>query len=818
MKHFTQQLKVFIFVMLSTTSLYAQTEYCVPTYSGWAVNEPAEPITLVQFGVAEGAPDAINKNSPTEVSVATLRYENFSNISMDVTRGETYTLLVKANTNGNNTNYITIYFDWNGDGTFSNATPASEAAQQQLTGQPEKHQHTTAIVNSTGIDTKEMIHTVTIPNDAVLGSIRMRIVKNLNAPASHPCTNPFFPRGQVEDYTLNIVEASTVHEVTVATQNSVPATILTASGTLQLVANVLPTASASQNVTWTVVSGTNTVTVNANGLVTALTNNGTAVIRATSVEDTTKFDEIEINIAVPQEPATLDYTENFETSNDWTYVNQEGRTTRWTIGNAVHNGTGSKALYVSNDNGVTNSTDHSIQLMVHAYRDIEIPAGTTNAQLSFDWKSEGDFYDGGWGYQVYNFMEVWIVPASYTPVGGSLVSDAGDHIKIQGNHQGGNFLEQPDFTTYTNNNLNLSAYAGQTVRLVFSWKNINGSGGTPAAIDNVALVIPVVTVTGVQITTQGNVTPEITEENGTLQLTATVLPLTVNQEVTWSVVSGEEYGTIDENGLVTAVANGTIVIRATSDEDTTKFAEITITVAINEDPIPAECEAQTTFFYNFDDFTTFPEQCWAVSQLPMAMMAGVSGTVNKTVQLYSFEFGNQDIYIVSPETSTIDGQHVLAFDVADAASGTMIQIGTMASQTDFSGFTPVGAPFTPTVGNHISPVVPAVATHKYVAIRFIPNGVHKSINLDNIEWKQQSLSTGDFDKPEVKVYPNPTNDRVFIDSEMNIENITVYNQLGQIIKSQTAQEIDLSGAASGVYYLNIQFTNGLLSKEKVIKK
>ncbi len=184
--------------------MHAQS-YCEPTWSGWAVNEPTEPISLVQLGVDEAVSGAINNASTALVSSDTPRYEDFSSTVMSVTRGESYTLKVKGNTDGDQTNYITVYFDWNGDGVFSNGTPADEAEQQQLTNQPEKHQYLTALVNSNGEDDLEVTYTVTIPTDAVTGEIRMRVVKNYNAPSPAPCSNPFI-FGQVEDYTLNIVE------------------------------------------------------------------------------------------------------------------------------------------------------------------------------------------------------------------------------------------------------------------------------------------------------------------------------------------------------------------------------------------------------------------------------------------------------------------------------------------------------------------------------------------------------------------------------------------------------------------------------------
>lgn len=301
MKNFYSKIlkQAVVFALFLGATVNAQTTYCVPTYSGWAVNEPAEPITLVQFGTGTGA---INNSSTATVATSTPRYEDFSTISMTVQRGQSYDLKVKGTTNGNFTNYITVYFDWNGDGVFSNATPANAAAQQQLTNQPEKHQHTTAIVNSTGLDNTEMNYTVTIPNDAVIGQTRMRIVKNMNAPSSAPCANPFFPRGQVEDYTLNIISgtAVSVQSVNVTTQNNAAATIATANGTLQLMAAVLPS-TVSQNVTWSVQSGNTVASVDNTGLVTGLTN-GTAVIRATSVTDTSKYGELTVTVNIPTAP------------------------------------------------------------------------------------------------------------------------------------------------------------------------------------------------------------------------------------------------------------------------------------------------------------------------------------------------------------------------------------------------------------------------------------------------------------------------------------------------------------------------------------
>lgn len=87
----------------------------------------------------------------------------------------------------------------------------------------------------------------------------------------------------------------TVSKVTIVTDNNQPAAINQAGGTLQLIANVEPQRAIDKTVTWSVVSGNNVVSVNQNGLVTALAP-GTAKVRATANDGSGKYDEIDINV------------------------------------------------------------------------------------------------------------------------------------------------------------------------------------------------------------------------------------------------------------------------------------------------------------------------------------------------------------------------------------------------------------------------------------------------------------------------------------------------------------------------------------------
>lgn len=85
-------------------------------------------------------------------------------------------------------------------------------------------------------------------------------------------------------------------------------------------------------------------------------------------------------------------------------------------------------------------------------------------------------------------------------------------------------------------------------------------------------------VDGVHVTSEGDVTT-ITVDNGTLQLYANIAPFYAdNTAVAWTS-SNEAVATVDANGLVTALTNGTAVIRATSDADSTHFDELAITTS-----------------------------------------------------------------------------------------------------------------------------------------------------------------------------------------------------------------------------------------------
>ncbi|WP_035679209.1 fibronectin type III domain-containing protein, partial [Flavobacterium limnosediminis] len=221
-----------------------------------------------------------------------------------------------------------------------------------------------------------------------------------------------------------------------------------------------------------------------------------------------------------QIPVTMPYSENFEGTSGWSTVNGT-QVNQWFEGTAVNNG-GTRAMYISNDNGVTNfyrvNGTPTPTSTVQAYRDIQIPAGVNQVNVGFDWRCVGE--------STWDYFRVWIVPTTFIPTAGTQITAAADRINIAGGN-----INQGSATAFARRNLvvNATAMAGQTVRLVFEWRN-DGTGGTqpPAAIDNIDITIitcPAPTVPTVVSVTQNTATVQWTAGAAETQWEVVVQPV-----------------------------------------------------------------------------------------------------------------------------------------------------------------------------------------------------------------------------------------------------------------------------------------------------
>lgn len=75
-----------------------------------------------------------------------------------------------------------------------------------------------------------------------------------------------------------------------------------------------------------------------------------------------------------------------------------------------------------------------------------------------------------------------------------------------------------------------------------------------------------------------------------------------------------------------------------------------------------------------------------------------------------------------------------------------------------------------------------------------------------------SNTLGEHDQMYVRIFPNPTNSTLNIQSEIGINNLTIRNTLGQIVLNTTDKSIDVSSFENGVYLITISTDKGIVTK------
>ncbi|MDR6968370.1 hypothetical protein J2X31_002393 [Flavobacterium arsenatis] len=113
-----------------------------------------------------------------------------------------------------------------------------------------------------------------------------------------------------------------------------------------------------------------------------------------------------------------------------------------------------------------------------------------------------------------------------------------------------------------------------------------------------------------------------------------------------------------------------------------------------------------------------------------------------------------------------------------------------------------------------------LVTREHIAQLIFVGGGSK-VYVDNVYFSNVPLGTVDFKTASVKMYPNPVSDVFNVSADKAIENITIYNTLGQQVlavnASRTTETIDLSSFQSGVYIARVT-VDGKTSTSRIIKK
>ena len=81
-----------------------------------------------------------------------------------------------------------------------------------------------------------------------------------------------------------------------------------------------------------------------------------------------------------------------------------------------------------------------------------------------------------------------------------------------------------------------------------------------------------------------------------------------------------------------------------------------------------------------------------------------------------------------------------------------------------------------------------------------------------------ALGLDPISKVEYSIYPNPTTDRITLETSDAIKKITISNGLGQVVYEGNSKQISMSNFSNGLYLMKVAFENGCNVTEKIIKK
>ncbi|MBR5353627.1 MAG: fibronectin type III domain-containing protein [Bacteroidales bacterium] len=187
-------------------------------------------------------------------------------------------------------------------------------------------------------------------------------------------------------------------------------------------------------------------------------------------------------------PAEVPYSCDFEQDgpNGWDLINGS-QTNKWCVGSATNNG-GNQSLYISNDNGTSNSYSTGSTSYTYAVRSFDLTDSGEYA-YGYDWKCQGESH-------YYDFCRAFLAPATYQWTAGTNPANGTNAFASWSMPSGWIELTE-DFSSprTMSQSSNWRTVTGTfyistpgTYSIVFAWAN-DASGGSqpPMAVDNVFL-------------------------------------------------------------------------------------------------------------------------------------------------------------------------------------------------------------------------------------------------------------------------------------------------------------------------------------------
>ncbi|MCH2224695.1 MAG: T9SS type A sorting domain-containing protein [Crocinitomicaceae bacterium] len=236
----------------------------------------------------------------------------------------------------------------------------------------------------------------------------------------------------------------------------------------------------------------------------------------------------------------------------------------------------------------------------------------------------------------------------------------------------------------------------------------------------------------------------------------------------------------------------------------------------------AQCTPQATISDDFESYAAgtgepLPD-CWStVGDQGLVIgnrnTAGEANSGTNYISIYTFFTSNSETYIISPELSTIDGNHFAEFYIKSSDANSTIEYGTMSDPSDASTF--VSTSSSESLSNVYQLVttgpIPASTGHNYFAIKVNCVDQHMTARIDDFEWQSNGNTSGLFAEStnQFVMFPNPANNQITINGNFSESTkVNLFTIGGQLVKSQTingvsSSDINIGNFPSGIYIVEI---------------
>lgn len=218
--------------------------------------------------------------------------------------------------------------------------------------------------------------------------------------------------------------------------------------------------------------------------------------------------------------------------------------------------------------------------------------------------------------------------------------------------------------------------------------------------------------------------------------------------------------------------------------------------------------AQTTF-----EWETATDNGDNVTEIIDGITATFSGLPDITITDCAGCFGSTNNLVVSDGTT--DGMNVTFTFSEPVIVNSILAIDGNSANIDYT-FTPTGGTNSPVVASLINGSL-SVDLNWTEITSFTVTSSGSLFAFDNLTINDESLSSSNFEISNIIFFPNPVKDVLFLQNKEDLIQVSVYNNLGQLIIETNQAKINFESVSKGTYILKIQTTEGL-QNVKIVKE